>query len=387
MVEYYITNDAQPVTPADPLWTASLPVTRSGTGAPGATTLRYGDYFRAVHQFLTENDFDNLRNVLALAGDGPALDPANPKIRIYLEKHGRFYHPARVVVVWGTNQTVLAANVAATPDGISLMAKERRVLEQLGREFDRPLVSRLIGGGDIVFSGNRPVSIMLTEWLAGFHEFHLSAIDSFPPQTVVWAPAGVRSLSIAQQTEVYTQAAAILTYYYDLETGNQIYPWHHAAGDFVVNLDGEGPQVRLITARQYAAMMTVDCGDPASIMNALLVFFLNLSIRMRLDRLDGTGATVWAADNVLAATVDGFFRTLAHKANPAGFDQPLARETRAYFSTFTGAELYQIAAGLCDSYHPEAPDLPVIRTHLRDHTARLAELLTVDSAQPRAGTT
>ena len=55
--------------------------------------------------------------------------------------------------------------------------------------------------------------------------------------------------------EVYRQAAFILTLYYDVETFEQIFPWHHAAGDFVVKADEGAVDVRLVTARQYAPMI------------------------------------------------------------------------------------------------------------------------------------
>jgi hypothetical protein len=43
----------------------------------------------------------------------------------------------------------------------------------------------------------------------------------------------------------------------------------------------------------------------------LLIFFLNLSIRMRLDRYDGVGDIVWADGPVVQSTLDGVMDGLA----------------------------------------------------------------------------
>ena len=37
------------------------------------------------------------------------------------------------------------------------------------------------------------------------------------------------------------------------------------------------------------------------------MFMVHLTLRMRLDRRDGIGAVVWAADSALPATIDGFY--------------------------------------------------------------------------------
>ena len=52
-------------------------------------------------------------------------------------------------------------------------------------------------------------------------------------------------------------------------------------------------------------------------LQALLIFFLNLSIRMRLDRYDGVGDIVWADGLVVQSTLDGFFEGLALKPSVA----------------------------------------------------------------------
>jgi hypothetical protein len=81
----------------------------------------------------------------------------------------------------------------------------------------------------------------------------------------------------------------------------QIFPWHHAAGDFVIRVDGEKTSVKMITVRDYVPMAGIET-EPDSeqaILDALVIFFIHLSVRMRLDRLDGVNEVVWAPDACL----------------------------------------------------------------------------------------
>ena len=54
--------------------------------------------------------------------------------------------------------------------------------------------------------------------------------------------------------------------------------------------------------------------DIQALLDALLVFFLNLTIRMRLDRQDGIGEIVWADDIAIKGTLQGFLEGLALKS-------------------------------------------------------------------------
>ncbi len=62
---------------------------------------------------------------------------------------------------------------------------------------------------------------------------------------------------------------------------------------------------KLITVRQYAPRLEFHKRSPENQVTAMLLFFANLTIRMRLDRLDGVGETVWARDHSVEATIKG----------------------------------------------------------------------------------
>ena len=93
------------------------------------------------------------------------------------------------------------------------------------------------------------MAMFLGEWFSGFNEFHLSRDPATGQgRILVWDyGAGDFFLSPEQAAGVYKEAAKILTAYYNLETFEQIFSWHHAAGDFVLKLEKGRMKVRLIT--------------------------------------------------------------------------------------------------------------------------------------------
>lgn len=149
-----------------------------------------------------------------------------------------------------------------------------------------------------------PLACFLADWFEGFHEFHLSLdpVDGII-KLILWngSPSPFY-LSKQQARSVYFEISNILTLFYNPRTYDQIFPWHHGAGDFVVKLDGGRIEVRLVTVRQYGPL-----ADPEamSVEEALVFFFLNLSLRMRLDRLDGVGEIAWAGEECLNSTWEG----------------------------------------------------------------------------------
>ncbi len=115
--------------------------------------------------------------------------------------------------------------------------------------------------------------MFLADWFEGFYEFHhsIDPVDN-SRKLILWDGSPRPQLSLPGQTrQLYAQISKILTLYYNPETYEQIFPWHHGAGDFVVKVTDEGMDVRLVTVRQYGAMT-----DPSemSIEEALLIFFL-----------------------------------------------------------------------------------------------------------------
>ncbi|MGC1403805.1 MAG: hypothetical protein WA974_12855, partial [Thermodesulfobacteriota bacterium] len=159
---------------------------------------------------------------------------------------------------------------------------------------------------------------------------------------------------------------------YHPDTYEQIFPWHHGAGDFVVKLTDDGLEVRLVTVRQYGAM-----ADPSEMdrNEALLFFFLNLSIRMRLDRLDGVGELIWAEDECLDMTWEGFKEALQVKEREGVLAPGFGKNFFETSILISGEALIERFLALLESYDPQTPDLPVIQQGLVLHLARVHDLM------------
>jgi len=161
--------------------------------------------------------------------------------------------------------------------------------------------------------------------------------------------------------------------YYNLETFEQIFPWHHAAGDFVVKVQKESIDVRLVTARQYAPML--DRSEGVSVHEGLLFFLLNLSVRMRLDRLDGVGAVAWADDDCVDATLEGFVEGLRIKQTKGFIHEGFVNGFLQYVGSLAKEDLSYRFLALIDACDQAAPDIPVIRSHLESHISKFHSAL------------
>ena len=293
-------------------------------------------------------------------------------------------------------------NVAVTSRGKAGLSREFEVLQHLNTKHDFPFLPRTYFEGEAFYGSGRGRDTMLMflgDWLQGYHEFHLSVDkEDGSRKLVLWdTEKNPCHLSRPQAWQIYHQAARILTLYYNLETFEQIFPWHHAAGDFVVKtqdphpvlpLEGGGfgwgsiasPQadhgnyetksmdVRLVTARQYAPML--ERSEGVSVHEGLLFFLLNLSVRMRLDRLDGVGAVAWADDHCVGATLEGFEEGLRIKQDRGFVDAGFVNGFLQYLCSLGKEDLSYRFHILIDACDQAAPDVPVIRCHLDRHISK-----------------
>ncbi len=342
-------------------------------------TPTYGHYFEGIRDVIFRSGGKQLC-AAATTQTGKQISPADiAEVRIYAEKHGSDYHPARIELFLADgNMARFVMNVAVTERGRERLYREFDVLKRLNRKDAAAGTSFLpvvyfqdeTGGprrADHSPGTDPPVMVMfLADWFQGYHEFHLSVEKGagHPLGLVVWNPdRPTRFLSDTQAAATYAQVARILTGYYDTRSFQQIFPWHHAAGDFVVRIRPEASEVRLVTARQYAPMV-----EGVSVFDALLFFLLNLSLRTRLDRLDGVGDVAWAADGCVAATLSGFLEGLT-------LDRADVKDFISYAKETGQAGLQDRFAALVDACSTDAPDIPVIRKHLNRHIAVFHEAI------------
>jgi len=339
-------------------------LTRCAPDPVHGRAVTYGQYFEGITDVISKDGYRLLIDATAsqLAEDISLADIE--EILIYAEKHGSDYHPARVEVMVGGICAQFVMNVAITARGKVRLCREFEVLQHLNGKYDFPFLPRTYFQGEAVLPS---MLMFLADWFQEYNEFHISMDkeDGFQ-KLVLWdTEKNPCHLSRSQAWQIYSQAARILTLYYDIETFGQIFPWHHAAGDFVVKAQEKSLDVRLVTARQYAPML--ERSEGVSVHEALLLFLLNLSVRMRLDRLDGVGAVAWADDECVDATLEGFVEGLRIKQDRRFVDVGFVNGFLQYLQSLPKEDLSHTFHVLIDAYDQAAPDIPVIREYLERH--------------------
>ncbi|MGB7918511.1 MAG: hypothetical protein WCF40_00485 [Desulfobacterales bacterium] len=381
-VAYFLASDDRPVAENSPCWRMTLPlsladVVKSDEPAAGAV-VTYGDYFAAVHRFLEGQRFAVLTGAVrkCLGQSVTAADLGT--IRIYLEKHGEFYHPARITVAVANRRPAFVVNVAVTKIGRSYLRADFDNIRLLNDRFPYRFLPQVYCKGEATLPGrSHRLEMFLGEWLEEYHEFHLSGEPAeMNSRLVVWDPVkGTQSLSKQQRVDIYRQIAFIMTAYYDLETFEQIFSWHNAAGDFIVKTTGGQIDLRLITVRKYAPLFVDVPRDADTILQALLIFWLDLSIRLRLDRLDGVGEYGWAEDDMVAAALNGFFDGLALQVRFGRIPQELPDLFAGYLKALASDDRDTLLDGVVRRMKCQPSEKALIRKYLKRHGEKMTQAI------------
>ena len=372
-----------PVSDDHAVWHQPLPLSRRFYIKNDAISISHGEYFLAARKFIENNDFDIISKALSRRLQRKVQPADIHKIQIGLEKHGEFYHPARIKVFARQQSISFVLNVAVSETGIRIIEGEYRNLKKLNDEFSLSFLPQVYGFGETTTAGKRKISMFLGEWFEGFREFHVSRDPSDNTDKIfVWdGPSSRYCLSSQQQAEIYRQAARILAYYYNLETFEQIFPWHHASGDFIVRIENAVPELKLISVRRYDSLFR-DLNpqknrnqDAELILQALLLFFLSLSIRMRLDRMDGVGEIIWAGHRAVPSTLEGFLEGLSLKPQIPLLPDAIDRCFRYYLSVCTKEDVFELSQAMVNEFNPISPETPIVKQYLNEHVAVLSRTL------------
>lgn len=363
--KFALSPDEPALTPECALWSAPLPDTRhafgrSDEGGASSHAMTYGDYFNAVQHFLSQDNYSLLCEATGQAvGDSVTTDEIDA-ISVFLVKYGAFYHPAYVVVAGRGRHLPFVLNVAVSQEGRGMIAQEYQNLLRLTTEHTPSYWPQVYGMGQGDDPSGRRIPMFLGQWFDGFYEFHLTGEDPDRRQVVVWDTGGGHwMLSQDQVLACLEQAACILTHAYNPLTFEAIGHWHHAAGDFVIALDADDVVLRLITVRNYAPMIEGAPSDVASILEALLVFLVGMTLKLRLDRLDGIGRMACHRDDVVPAICRGFFRGL-HMASPLrGLPEDFDAVVKEYVALHDVNQLRRIVSAIIEKglFNAEEQDL------------------------------
>ncbi|RLC25512.1 MAG: hypothetical protein DRH21_03875 [Deltaproteobacteria bacterium] len=389
--KYYLQSKKYFIDEKTDIWSLPIPLSIKKPQKADGISVTYGEYFYAVRFFLEKDEFKSITSAISQHLNQNIKPEEIQEIHIYLEKHGEFYHPARIETFMNGSRILFVLNAAISSAGKGFIKREFEILNKLNNEFSFSFIPKVYSQGEICIKNkNVGISMFLGEWFKDFNEFHISqnkykqAKTDSSVKIVVWDhEKGNFFLSDDETLELYSQVAMILTCYYNAETFEQIFPWHHAAGDFVIKLQKNNVETKLITVRQYAAMLenkneTAKNNTDSDIylmLDALLVFFLNLSIRNRLDRLDGVGEIVWSGNIAVEGTLNGFLKGLSQISYNNLLPDTLAVDFINYISCFSKTDLLELCNSIVNTYNPMAPELSVIRKNLKNHVDLLHDAL------------
>lgn len=340
--------------------------------------LTLGDYFDSIRDFLLRDHRETFENVLRKQLNDNSMGFYEiEKVLIRSEKHGALYHLASVEAFALGRSTKVAVSTAVSQDGKVCLAHEFDTLRSLNHAFNFSYVPEPYLKGEI----NRPVganketlAMFLTEWFEDYHEWHLSYDEKIKKQRLcIWdLKNGHRFATRQEDFEIFRQASRILTLYYNTQDFSQIYPWHHAAGDFVIKSEDGVIDVKLASARQYKPIIPFMSKEPINPMISLVYFFLDLTMRMRLDKLDGVGEIVWADDSSINATTTGFFEGLLVMESEGRYNLGNIGGLLSLLKGFSDDELRKLYDSLLNLYPYRDPgDLAVIRANLDNHISCL----------------
>jgi hypothetical protein len=207
------------------------------------------------------------------------------------------------------------------------------------------------------------------EWFRDYHEFHLHRNPTDHSQQLrLWdLDRGSSVLSREQSVELYRQAARILTLHYNWNSFEQIYPWHHAAGDFVAKKASGQMDLRLITVRDYRPVVSLRTEKREGKLLALIFFFLHLTIQMRLDRFDGVGEVGWADQFCIRAICTGFFDGLELGGKKTRKGIPAVTEILDLLRSFTKEEWLHFLGECLQTYTSSQDELYLIQQYGTAH--------------------
>lgn len=342
--------------------------------------MTYGDYFQSAGDFLTRH-LPALISILGGTTEREAASSAIEDIDIHLVKHGAFYHPAKVTVHTDQGQFLMALNVAVGREGRALLAIETANLQRLYHDaIRRDVIPRVLVQGEGGIPGKKPVPIFAAEWFDGFCEFHICAdSDRREGQAwKVWDENGDWCMAPDQVAALYRLTASILTSCYCPLTFEAVLDWHHAAGDFVVKRSGREVDVRLVTVRRYAPLCDVPADDGktlADILDAWVLFVLDLTLRIRLDRLDGVGRVVWADDWVVPHVWQGFVQGAGHMAARLELPADFIDGFFQYMAAHSVADLIGLGRSVAARLTKLPEETAVIHEHLSGHAALLKDAI------------
>jgi len=303
------------------------------------------------------------------------------KIEIRSEKHGILYHLASVEVFMVETHVKFTLSTALSGKGVECIMHEHDILDRLNRNSEFSFLPEIYGIRKMTCNtaqGKTVAMVMLAaQWFEDYHEWHMvmDPIDGRQKIKIWDLKRGPRYVSTTEASIIIEECSKILTLYYDFGDFSHIGLWHHAAGDFIVNAQRNGKlNVRLTTVRKYEPQLATKDAGP---MIAVIYFFLDTTVKMRLDRLDGVGETVWLDDFAVTAAVKGIFEGLrTRKTKGDGVAGVPVDDLLTLMQSFDAPELKRVFEPLLAHYTAQdSNDMDLISARIAGHISFLRQAL------------
>lgn len=375
-----LSPSAPAVTAESELWSTPLPMELGAfQGAPARSDQTpaptYGDYFKAARNFLLHDNMALLRQAAGkVLGRAVAFREVEG-VGVYLVKHGAFYHPARIEASIAGQSVPLVLNVAVSARGRRTLPLEFKAMSRLRQTLSTAYWPVCHGVGYGTTGNGRPWPMLLGDWLEGYYEFHLTEnTASEEPGVVVWdSDRGHHLLDSRQVHALAGQAAELLTYAYNPLTFDAILGWHHAAGDFVARLQADEIDLRMITVRDYAPLVADTPADISAVLDAIVVFLVGLSFRLRLDRLDGVGRPALYPRWVVSDIWKGFWRGLLSGCAERGLPDDFSAAVMKFVRLQGVDRLMPIAEAVIQKYPINSETRNLLQGICTDHVQALRD--------------
>ena len=122
-------------------------------------------------------------------------------------------------------------------------------------------------------------------------------------------------------------------------------------------------------------MVDFSTGKRAAKLLALILFFLHMTIQMRLDRLDGVGSVAWAGDYCLEGVLTGFLEGMAPENHEARRTIPAGGEILEVLRSFNREEWLQFLEECLGAYQFSREELSLVQEYGRAHLDKLQQVL------------